>query len=225
MPASRVWRYDIDPNAGKPILELSPQEIDFEYVYPYASKSLPLTINNITEQRREITKATFGNFTAIFTADDAQFPITLAPAGALGSSAVIMVTFRARQFGEFEDIMTLGSITNPVLIIKGKVPTVYCPDQNFGDKIIGGPLDPKSFRIRNDGWAPAVIKSARLESQSGIFKIESNFPITIQKESFKDLLISFFPQDEISYTDKVIFEISAEGIVDSVMRVTGRGIR
>lgn len=226
VPANRTWRYETDPEAGKKKLELNPPMIDFDYVYSYGIKSVPLTITNITDRTREIRSVSFKNYSSLFSVDESQFPITLAPAGNNGSSKEITITFTAQQFGIFDEEMTFEGIDNPVLSLKSKVPMVYCPDNNnFGEKIIDSTFEPKELWIRNDGQTSVVIKSARIENYDSVFKIESSFPITIEKESAKSFFVRFIPKEEKFYSDKIIFQIEAGGIYDSTTVVTGSGIR
>lgn len=211
--------------AGKQIFLLEPDSIDFDFVYPYSTKTVQLKITNLSEQTREIRQTDFQDYPNLFSVDGDYLPVVLNPKGTSGSSAYVTVLFRAQQFGSFNDIMSFPNVSNPKLYLSAIVPTVYCPDYEFGDVLLADGIQTKSLIIRNDGKSDCTVLSARFANSDTVFKIDSQFPISIPKESQAFINVSFTPSSDVSYDNKIIFQVQTPGIYDSVTVVSGRGIK
>lgn len=180
----------------------------------YNTSDKPVTIDTIA----------FANPNSKFSIWTTEFPIELAPKDEEGFSKRLYLNFNADRIGEFRDTLRFDKFSEPLLFLRAIVPTVEVTSINYGTVRIGATLS-KAITLRNHGENTILVQSAHVIDQEGVFNFLSTLPVEIPPGSSVIRIVEFAPKEAKTYSARIEFDIEAEGFVNTVAELTGKGIR
>lgn len=220
VPANREIHIKEDPYSN-PLINITPTFINFDFVHPDSTKTIDVIVSNNQNKKILINDYYLFYGNTYFNLPNKSIPFILESKGDSNSSKILTIEFKGKSPGVYNDTLLFSSIPYPSGLIEAKVPYIFADDLVF-ENVKSGKEYTKSLKIYNLSENSAIINSISFNENSDLFKINTNLPFELPRNSTMEISITFSPktigktQTTLQYA---ITTLSKRRLIDSTSHI------